>query len=56
MFNNEISFLKAKRKGKQGETAVKDYYLNNGSSVIDVSEDREYQVPMINKILLHHLL
>ena len=39
----ENSFLKAKRKGKQGETAVKDYYLNNGSSVIDVSEDREYQ-------------
>ena len=46
MFNfdtKDNSFIKAKQKGKKGETAVKDYYINNGSSVIDVSEDIEYQ-------------
>ena len=37
------SFLKAKQKGKKGETAVKDYYINQGLEVIDVSEDREFQ-------------
>lgn len=41
--NKDNSFLKAKQKGKKGETAVKDYYTSQGIEVIDVSEDKEYQ-------------
>ena len=40
---NENSFYNSKRKGKKGESAVKEYYTNNGHNVIDVSEDKEYQ-------------
>ena len=36
-------FIKAKQKGKTGETAVIEHYKNNGCNVIDVSEDREFQ-------------
>ena len=37
------SFIKAKQKGKKGETAVIEHYKNNGCDVIDVSEDKEFQ-------------
>ena len=43
MFNDNISFIKAKQKGKKGETAVIEHYKNNGCDVIDVSEDKEFQ-------------
>ena len=45
MYNNlnTPDFLKAKQKGKTGETAVIEHYKNNGCNVIDVSEDREFQ-------------
>ena len=40
-FENE--FLRDKAKGKRGEQIVYDHYNNIGCSVIDVSEDKEYQ-------------
>lgn len=46
MFNfdsQDNAFIKAKQKGKKGETAVIEHYKNNGCDVIDVSEDKEFQ-------------
>lgn len=40
-FENE--FLRDKAKGKCGEQIVYDYYCGLGCTVIDVSEDKEYQ-------------
>lgn len=40
-FENE--FLRDKAKGKCGEQIVYDYYCDLGCTVIDVSEDKEYQ-------------
>ena len=39
----ENDFLRDKAKGKRGEQVVYDYYCGLGCSVIDVSEDKEYQ-------------
>lgn len=36
-------FYTQNRKGKKGETEIKEYYKNKGVNVVDVSENKEYQ-------------
>ena len=49
--NDNKSFIKAKNKGKKGETAVKEYFINKGYDVIDVSENKEFQKMDIDLII-----
>lgn len=50
-YNKNNSFYTEKRKGKIGESAVKNYYLSKGFEVIDVSEDKIFQRADIDLII-----
>lgn len=50
-YNKNTTFTADKRKGKIGESAVKNYYLSKGLEVIDVSEDKIFQRADIDLIV-----
>lgn len=51
MGNNQSLFALTNAIGKKGEEAVKNYYLQKGVKVVDVSNDIEYQKKDIDLLL-----